>query len=63
MRHLSIKAMKKYQIYTLYNETTISPEEQEAISKSKISKENYAQDMKVLEDKLTTLQKSKTSLS
>ena len=51
------------QIYSLYNETTVSHEEQEAISKSKISKENYAQDMKVLENKLTTLQKSRTFLS
>lgn len=50
-------------IYLLYNETTVSPEEQEAISKSKISKENYAQDMKILENKLATLQKSRVSLS
>lgn len=51
------------QIYSLYNETTVSPEEYKAISESKISKENYAEEMKVLENRLAMLKKSKSSLS
>jgi len=46
------------QLYSLYNKTTVATKEQKAI----ISKSNYSEQMKILEDRLVVLEQSKSYL-